>query len=214
MRNAARPFAELVFHEHLSGSEPIRSSEPTRSRALNADALDAAVVYLMLHGSDLDTSRFWGELDGGGVLEALEVGNIPDLCTGVVFAGSCWGALTVRTAAIRYRPADPVPAVTPEQSIALQFLRSGARAFVGCTGAHYSPVQAADNEADAALNYFGAPMHRAFFAHLRDGRAPADALFRAKLDYIRDMPHGRKAIEEQAIENKILRQFTCLGLGW
>jgi hypothetical protein len=137
----------------------------------------------------------------------MHIGNIPDPCAGVVFAGCCWGALTVRTSAYNYRDGDPLASLVAEQSIALSFLAKGARAFVGCTGAHYSPV--AGN-----LNYFGAPMHDRFWFHTARGKKPAEALFAAKVDYIAGMPHGRATVEEVAIENKILRQFTCLGLGW
>jgi hypothetical protein len=43
---------------------------------------------------------------------------------------------------------------------------------------------------------------------------PAEALFSAKKDYISGMPHDRVKPVEQAVEYKILRAFTCLGLGW
>ena len=205
LRNAARPFADNVYR-YVAGQEAMLKSRPTQSQAVNPSAVDATQIYIMLHGSDSDTSRFWGEAQGA-MLEAMRVGNIPDPCGGVVFAGCCWGALTVRPRALLYRDGDPIQPVTPEQSVALSFLARGARAFVGCTGAHYSPI-------DGNMDYFGAPMHDQFWKHLGDGRAPAQALFDAKIDYIGAMPHGRTTVEEIAIENKILRQFTCLGLGW
>jgi hypothetical protein len=57
-------------------------------------------------------------------------------------------------------------------------------------------------------------MHRAFWKHYAAGRAPARALLDAKIDYIAGMPHGRQSAAQTAIEFKILRQYTCLGLGW
>lgn len=211
LHNVARPFAARIFAD-IAGPEPILVSEPMVARTVaNAD-IDASAIYIMLHGSDSDSTRFWGEHQRGGTLEAMNVGNIPDPCGGIVFAGCCWGALSVRTPAVRYRPDEPVQVLTPAQSIALSFLAKGARAFVGCTGAHYSPV---DDRPNASLDHFGAPMHRRFWHHVLVGNAPpARALFQAKMDYIKDMPHGRTTAEEQAIEYKILRQFTCLGLGW
>ena len=113
----------------------------------------------------------------------------------------------MRERALVYRDGDPIQPVTPEQSLALSFLGRGARAFVGCTGAHYSPI-------DGNLDYFGAPMHDSFWKHIAAGKQPAQALFDAKVDYIATMPHNRTTVEEIAIENKILRQLTCLGLGW
>lgn len=57
-------------------------------------------------------------------------------------------------------------------------------------------------------------MHDAFWAEIAAGHPPADALFRAKKKYLADWPHGLKDPFNQAAEMKILRQFTCLGLGW
>jgi hypothetical protein len=205
LRNSARPFADGIF-AGLPGSETIQTSEAVRSVDVVHEAVAAKLIYFMLHGSDSDGSRFWGETQGG-MLEAMTVKNVPDPCGAVIFAGCCWGALTVRTRASIARPDDPVQVLTPAQSIALSFLQSGAAAFVGCTGAHYSPVE-------DELNFFGAPMHSAFWKQILAGKRPAEALFQAKIDYIKEMPHGRTKIEEIAIENKILRQFTCLGLGW
>ncbi|OPY94375.1 hypothetical protein A5906_13675 [Bradyrhizobium sacchari] len=204
LRNFVRPFADQIY-SGLPGAELMLTSELVRSNAIPGD-LSAKHIYLMLHGSDTDTSRFWGETQGD-MLEAMTVNNVPDPCGAIIFAGCCWGALTVRTRAAVYRAGDPIQVVTPAQSIALSFLAAGANAFVGCTGAHYSPV-------DGDLNFFGAPMHSAFWKQILAGKRPAEALFQAKIDYIKGMPHGRTKIEEVAIENKILRQFTCLGLGW
>jgi beta-lactamase superfamily II metal-dependent hydrolase len=206
LRNYARPFADESY-SGVTGTEGMLTSQAARSNAINSGSLSAKLIYLMLHGSDGDGSRFWGETQGG-MLEALNVSNVPDPCGGIIFSGCCWGALTVRTRAAVYRTGDPVQVVTPAQSVALSFLSAGASAFVGCTGAHYSPVD------DHDLNYFGAPLHRAFWEQIVAGKKPAEALFLAKIEYIRGMPHGLNKIEEVAIENKILRQFTCLGLGW
>jgi len=89
----------------------------------------------------------------------------------------------------------------------MSFLEKGANAFVGCTGAHYSP----DVE---PYNFFGGPMHRAFWSKVSAGEPPAQALLNAKVDYLKEMPHGRRGLAAQAIEFKILWQYTCLGLGW
>jgi hypothetical protein len=57
-------------------------------------------------------------------------------------------------------------------------------------------------------------MHSAFWRHYLDGKAPARALFDAKIEYVGGMPHKQSGVSAQAIEYKILRQYTCLGLGW
>jgi hypothetical protein len=125
----------------------------------------------------------------------------------VVFTGCCWGGFVGARRDTDVHPSE-LGSRTPESSIALAFLGRGARAFIGCTGAHYSPTV-------EPYGYFGGPMHTAFWSALADGGAPAQALFVAKGVFTRDMPHGRPRDGlGEAIEFKILRQYTCLGLGW
>jgi hypothetical protein len=159
----------------------------------------------MLHGDFLDASRFWGEGTPGN-REAVNLSSIPDPCARVVFTGCCWGALTVDQPAVRALPGAAPAQKTPSASIALTFLRNGATAFVGCTGAHYSPT-------DAPFGYFGGPMHEAFWQHAATSQ-PAQALLAAKIAFVAGFPHGRTTPLQQAIEYKILHQYTCLGLGW
>jgi len=62
--------------------------------------------------------------------------------------------------------------------MALSCLQAGSLAFVGCTGAHYSP--------DGASGFFGGPMHQAFWTQVLHGqKPPAEALFEAKRDFLR-----------------------------
>jgi beta-lactamase superfamily II metal-dependent hydrolase len=203
LRNVARPFATPVY-AGVQGSRGLLVSMPTQSGAIVSADLDSAAVYFMLHGASGDATRFWGE-SGGAMLEAFEIGSTPPLTGAVVFAGCCWGALVVDETANHYR--NRLTPRTPDDSIALKFLESGATAFVGCTGTHYSP-------GGAQPSYFGGPMHVAFWAEIAKGTPPAQALFNAKVAYVAGMPHNRTKPSEQAIEYKILRQFTCLGLGW
>ena len=204
VRNAARPFA-VEPYSILPGSTDLFVSAPTSPDDIGDGRAAAPHVYVMLHGSDMDGTRFWGE-DDTGVYEALNVRNVPSDLSGVVFSGCCWGALTVGTTALRATPGPPAPRPS-EASMALSWLKAGVRAFVGCTGTHYSPTE-------APYGYFGGPMHKAFWTRYTQGEPPAQALFDAKLDYLREIPHGRGTPNGQAIEFKTLKQFTCLGLGW
>jgi hypothetical protein len=205
VRNVERPFAAEVFNA-LPGAGNLLVSGPTVYNQNLRPDLAADRLYLMLHGSAQDATRFWGEGTPGG-LEAMNMSTVPAACGPVVFAGCCWGALTVRTLA-RYAVAGaPLEPRSADSSLALRFLLAGATAFVGCTGAHYSPV-------DPPYRSAGGPMHTAFWRHYNAGIAPAQALFNAKLDYLRDLPHGQTEVAGQAIELKTLQQFTCLGLGW
>jgi len=100
-----------------------------------------------------------------------------------------------------------VRARTPAGSLALRFLAQGARAFVGCTAAHYSPTGRSYRAA-------GGPMHMAFWKHALAGKPPAEALFEAKIDYALWMRSQRMTPESRAIGFKVLREYACLGLGW
>jgi beta-lactamase superfamily II metal-dependent hydrolase len=207
LRNVHRPFAETVFMRVPGRKAGAICSEPQLATAFNPQRVTGFPSYIMLHGSNNDLSRFWGEDQFGNAIVAFSVDNVPDTAGGIVFAGCCWGALTVYTQAINYSPERAVQAVTPDQSIALTFLRSGANAFVGCTGSHYSPPGATPDSA-------GAPMHVAFWQQITAGLPAARALFEAKKQYASGIPHLDNSPSALAIEAKTLRQFTCLGLGW
>ena len=207
LRNFARPFAAAVFDViGQQGATPLISF-PQTATALASKQITGPYHYIMLHGSDSDATRFWGEDSEGRLIEALDVRNVPEVAGGVVLSGCCWGALTVRVPANRHKPGDVIQALTPEQSIALSFLKAGVTAFVGCTGSHYSPTSDAPDS-------FGGPMHVAFWKRILAGEGPSAALFGAKQDYAAGFPHGMVKPSERAIESKILREFTCLGLGW
>jgi beta-lactamase superfamily II metal-dependent hydrolase len=203
VRNVARPFAEPIF-QALPGAEPLSVSQPTTTDQV--PPLDGDLVYLMLHGDYVDSSRFWGEATPNN-REAVNVSNVPMRAARIVFTGCCWGALAADQPALRSVPGSVPAAKVAESSIALTFLLAGATAFIGCTGAHYSPTQ-------PPYDYFGGPMHTAFWQGILARKPPAQALFDAKVAYVSGFPHGRNSPVQQAIEYKILRQYTCLGLGW
>jgi len=115
--------------------------------------------------------------------------------------------LTVQQIASRSTDGQPLAARPVEGSIALSFLQAGAVAFIGCTGSHYSPNK-------SPYGYFGGPMHTAFWASYNKNGQPAAALLQAKEQYLKDIPHGQGSSVSRAIELKILREYTCLGLGW
>jgi beta-lactamase superfamily II metal-dependent hydrolase len=206
IRNIARPFAEGVFAS-LPGRDVLLTSEPTLSNQIAVESVrDRPHVYLMLHGADRDGTRFWGE-NGGSYPVAFALENVLSASGSVVFTGCCWGALTTDATAREVANGRRTAARDATESIALRFLDAGALAYVGCTGTHYSPVE-------PPYDYFGGPLHQRFWYHYLRGKGPAEALFQAKLDYLGGMPHGRHSSQAKAIELKIFRQFTCLGLGW
>lgn len=205
IRNVRRPFAAGIY-DTLTGDREFLVSQPHVFTAGSNEGFDGSTVYFMLHGDWSDSSRFWGE-DTGGV-EAVNVGNVPrEMGGATVFGGCCWGALTVDTPAGKVVLGRPFGQKSPNASMALSVLRRGALAYVGCTGAHYSPVE-------QPYRYFGGPMHEMFWKAIGEGKRPARALFEAKAQYATEMPHGMSRPLEVAIEYKTLRQFSCLGLGW
>jgi beta-lactamase superfamily II metal-dependent hydrolase len=211
LRNVNRPFADQVQAIMPGTSRGPLESRPARASDVDPQLLRGAYLYFMLHGSDFDADRFWGE-EEDSYLEAVNVDRIPpDLNGAVVFAGCCWGALIGREPAYRVIGDEPPAGRTVKHSMALACLERGASAFVGCTGAHYSPLE-------KPFGYYGQPMHTHFWAAIANGQPPARALFEARQQYLRNMPHPtpnrRTSIDEVAIELKIYHQFTCLGLGW
>ena len=205
IRNMRRPFADNVFR--ILGSRRLSVCDTTPPAARPFDVAGDCVYY-MLHGMSSNTAEFVGEDDAGEYPLAIDAGGVPARAPAVVFAGCCYGALIADQIARDAAPGARVQSRPPRESIALTYLARGSNAFVGCTGVHYSPTK-------GALNYFGEPMHRQFMEELVAGSPPSRALFRAKHAYGRGIPHRDGARpEEIAYEHKILRQFTCLGLGW
>jgi beta-lactamase superfamily II metal-dependent hydrolase len=205
VRNIARPFADAVF-KSLPGSAAMLVSQPITYDVNPRYSLSGDRVYIMLHGDYADGSRFWGE-ETQDNREAVNISNLPAKSGAVVFTGCCWGALTVNTPAGRIANGRSFGQKSPDDSLAMSFLGRGAVGFIGCTGSHYSPLQ-------PPYKFFGGPMHEAFWKAYSPGRSPAQALFDAKLQYLKGMPHSQTNTNSQAIEYKILRQYTCLGLGW
>ncbi len=206
VRNIRRPFADKTVQTEA----PLLRSEPTTADTLSPGDYTAPNLYFMLHGDDSDGTIFWGEGDDS-FPEAVRADDLPATIDGVVFAGCCWGALIVRESARRLPNNEQPTPRTAESSLALSCLARGARAFIGCTGAHYSPPK-------PPYNYLAGPLHRSFWEGLRSGKSPARALFDARIEFLRGIPHpapdGKKDNLLIALELKLFQEFTCLGRGF
>lgn len=207
IRNVARPFATTVFKDIPGGDGTLEISETFGPVDVNAHE-GCGSFYYMLHGADWDCTRFWGEAQNRRPVEAYTIYNVPTSAPGsIIFAGCCYGALTVTSAASKTTDDSSIVQWTPSESIALSFLKAGALAFIGCTGEHYSPQV-------EPYNYYGKPLHDQFWLAVKSGFPPAHALFLAKQEYAKKLPHRLEQHFNAAVELKILHQFVCLGLGW
>lgn len=205
LRNVKRPFADRLYRA-LPGDGRMRRSAPTTAHRLPEGALDAAHVYLVLHGLATDGRHFWGESDRGHPV-AMNVSDAP-AAGAIVLSGCCWGGMASHAPARKSVDGQAPRPRTVRTSIGLAALRNGARAFVGSTGVNYSPTR-------PPYDYFSAPLHAAFWRAIIAGISPALALLEAKHAFALEMPHvGTRGSVEEAIEFKTLRQYTCLGLGW
>lgn len=204
IRNSARPFVEAIFST-LPGRAPLLVSGPIAATDFISKPLEGSLAYYMLHGSNTDGKVFWGEYPRGRYVEALTVDTAPTDGLDTAVIGCCWGALLSSTLARDWRPGQQLAGRLPTQSIALRLLSAGARAVIGCTGVHYSPTTPPFDTASG-------PFHQALWHHLNSGLPPVVALLHAKYDFA-DTVKSLTDVNQLAIANKILSQFTCLGLG-
>jgi hypothetical protein len=208
IRNIARPFAESIWLD-LPGKRVLNASRSYLSTHAMAPDTEAGCQYFMLHGSDVDATVFSGE-DGGDYTQAFTTQNVPPSFNGVVFTGCCWGALTVSQKAVEIGKRTPAPRVA-ERSIALSYLKAGASAFVGCTGAHYSGP-----DISPKVNY-ALPFHSAFWKTLpKVGHSGSLALHGARKYYGELIASDKSRHNPLDIARRLKNraQFTCLGLGW
>lgn len=205
VRNSRRPFADAIF-AGLPGTAALLVSGPRQVADIAGGQIDGAYQYHMLHGKASDGTLFQGERSPGKLVDAITLANLPTSGVDVAVLGCCWGALTTDTKASSWTPGTPLTSRVPGQSIALSLIAAGARAVIGCTGAHYSPTR-------PPFNSNAGPLHLSLWQRICQGdQSPAEALFNAKSDFAQHVSTVNDA-NELAICNKTLSQFTCLGLG-
>jgi hypothetical protein len=207
--NAYRPFAAGVFKQ-LPGAGKMVASEPFSTADHNWYSMCADRLYLVLHGGAENGARYCGQRKDESLVEAVNLEVVPETDGTIILSGVCWGALLVDQLPRDYSRGQLVTPRTADNSIALRFLRHGALAFVGTTGAHHSPIT-------KPFQYLSGVLHRDFWAETVAGTAPAPALLRAKELFANGLPRfpvTPSTLPLYAQELKALRQFTCLGLGW
>jgi hypothetical protein len=161
LANSKRPHAGGVATQVFGADRVLLWSLPTQHEAVATSQVDVRYGYFMLHGASWDTTVWWGEEEV--YPEAFTVGEASS--EGIVLSGACYGSYTFSR--------------TPDNSITLSFLRSGARAFVGSTGITYSPLWPSGPEATGPMRH-DAVFHEAFLSAVADGVAPLAAFMEAK----------------------------------
>ena len=205
VRNVARPFSDSLVGS-APHDTPLVVSHPADSSVFQPAWVSNPLTYLMLHGSDIDGTRLWGEDPDRHPIETLAVADLPAELEGTFFSAACWGGLIVSQTAQRARAGRPLADRVDNQSFALSTLARGAHAYVGCTGTHYSPK-------GKAAHKYGGPFHLAFLDAFAGGALAAEATWKAKQSYLEYVAQITDATE-LAYATKILSLFTCLGLGW
>lgn len=176
LANSQRPYAGPIM-EIFDDAADVYWSLPMTSDDFSVSDVDVEYVYFILHGSKSNTSIWWGD-------PTLPIAFETNLaaCHGTLLTGCCYGAYIIDK--------------TPADSICLRFLRSGIKAFVGCTGIHYSPN-------GDQTDYAGALFHKLFFEYLMAGNKPSRAFLKAKRAYSEEADYN--------YEDKILHEFVFYG---
>jgi hypothetical protein len=188
LANTKRPHADGVATQVFGANRGLFWSLPTRHVDVDESQVDVRYSYFMLHGASWDTTVWWGEEDV--YPDAFTVAEASS--QGIVLSGACYGSYTLSR--------------TPENSITLSFLHSGARAFVGSTGITYSPVWEQGPNPTGPMRY-DAAFHQAFLSALTSGQAPLRAFMEAKQRIAELCRTG----DSTAAELKMLHEFIYFG---
>jgi hypothetical protein len=188
LANSKRPHADGVATQVFGADRALLWSLPTRHAEVNQAQVDVRHSYFMLHGGSWDTSVWWGEEDV--YPDAFTVAEASS--QGIVLSGSCYGSYTF------YR--------TPENSITLSFLNSGARSFVGSTGITYSPLWTPGPNPTGPMRH-DAVFHEAFLSAVERGEAPLAAFMQAK----QEMANLCRLGDSTGAELKMLHEFIYFG---
>jgi len=189
-------FPQVYEIAGILNQETVYWSPPLQAEDVTVDQLDVRFVYIVPHGSDVDTSRWWGrsrKWTPTAYADEYRVTNYDPVAfkinkaqtKGMVMIGACYGAW--------------VSNKTPDNSIALRFLKNGARCFVGATMEDYQ------------IGGFD----KLFFSEVAAGENPLQGTFNAKKKLLEQI----KASEEDPtvpraitnIKRKVLLEIVYFG---
>jgi hypothetical protein len=188
LANSKRPHADGVASQVFGADRVLMWSLPTQHEQVDTSQVGAQHSYFMLHGGSWDTTVWWGEEEV--YPEAFTVDEASS--QGIVLSGACYGSYTF------WR--------TPDNSITLSFLESGARAFVGSTGITYSPIWTSGPNPTGPMRH-DAAFHEAFLSAVAGGQAPLAAFVEAK----QEMADLCRQGDSTPAELKMLHEFIYFG---
>ena len=164
-------------------------SAPDDHNDVNSDDLEVQLLYFILHGSNRDTSTWWGEdpnklrptptPSGPARHELTTALTVNEASTddevGIVLSDACYGA---------YLDGNQ----NSSNSLALRFLRNRAQAFVGFTTMTYSCARYGSFEGNTKLVWTTTcnnPLFNSLYMQrVLDGEEPLMAYFNAKHDFL------------------------------
>ena len=188
LANTKRPHADGVATQVFGADRVLLWSLPTQHAQVDTSQVGVRHSYFMLHGGSWDTSVWWGEEDV--YPQAFTVQEASS--EGFVLSGACYGSYTFGR--------------TPDNSITLSFLRSGARAFVGSTGITYSPLWTGGPNPTGPMRH-DAVFHEAFLTAVHRGEAPLAAFMEAK----EQMADVCRLGDSTPAELKMVHEFIYFG---
>jgi hypothetical protein len=188
LANSKRTHADGVASQVFGADRVLLWSLPTEHGQVNTSQVDVRQSYFMLHGGSWDTTVWWGEEEV--YPEAFTVAEAST--QGIVLSGACYGGYTFGR--------------TPDNSITLSFLESGARAFVGSTGITYSPIWTSGANPTGPMRH-DAAFHEAFLSAVADDQAPLAAFMGAK----QELAYLCRLGDSTSAELKMLHEFVYFG---
>jgi len=186
--------SEEVFQQ-ITNSKTLLSSPPLNSDTVPAvNAVVAPFSYFNLHGL-VDSGEWYGQKDmaitpdGPDYPVALKPDDLYRSTqeNGIVYSEACYGG--------------HISGKGEEDSIALKFLATGSACVVGSTCTSYGSVSSPLIGADL-LGYH-------FLQHLKEGIASGEALYQARLDFIREMQKRQGYLDGE--DQKTLISFVMYG---
>jgi tetratricopeptide (TPR) repeat protein len=187
--------ASEALYELIGGPTSVQVSPPMTNKGLESGWMDRARFLLFnLHGT-LESCYWYGQKDATYPLEyplfpiALGPENLSevDLTGAIVFTEACYGAHILDK--------------SPEDALALHFLRRGAACVVGANHIAYGASEPPLTGADLLARYF--------WLYLESGLSAGEALARARSKFVQEAQARQGYVDGD--DQKTALEFVLLG---